>query len=154
MENLQITKEKALATYASSDSKGKLFLEGLFGKNVFITDITEVIKTFADACIAEGTTEAEFGKKYGHLEEDEFAYMQLKLITKALNGGEVMEYDGSTYLYYPWFNSRGSRGGFSFCGYRYRDSISLVSSRLCSKNSKLATYSGKQFLSIWDSYLN
>ena len=154
MENLEITKEKALATYAQSDEKGKTFLENLFGKKVFVTDTTELIKTFNDACLAEGTTESEFGKKYGHLEEDEYAYMQLKLITKALNGGEVMEYDGSTYLYFPYFNSKGSKVGFSFYDFYYDVSCSLVSSRLCSKNSKLAVYSGKQFLSIWDSYLN
>ena len=154
MENLQITKEKALATYASSDQKGKTFLENLFGKKVFITDTTEIIKTFADACIFEGTTEADFLKKYGHLEKDEYAYVQLKLITKALNGGEVIQYDGSTYLYYPYFNAKGSRSGFSFNGFAFLCSNSLVSSRLCSKNSKLASYSGTQFTAIWDAYLN
>lgn len=155
MEKLEITKEKALATYASSDEKGKTFLENLFGKKVFVSDITKLIKTFADACLAEGTTEDAFYKKYSHLEKDEYAYLQLKLITKTLNGGEVLQYDGSTYLYFPYFYSKGSRQGFSFlASYYSRDSNSYVSSRLCSKNSKLATYSGKQFTAIWDAYLN
>lgn len=121
---------------------------------VKIKDIMEIIQSFSDACIYVGTTEREFKEKYANLSEDSYAFEQLKLIAYVLNGNKHMYYDGETYLYYPYFYSKGSSQGFSFRVYNYDDSLSRVSSRLCLKNAKLATYFGKQFLFIWDKYMN
>lgn len=113
------------------------------------------IKTFDDACAAVGIDLKSFQEARENLSTDTYAYEQLKVISKALNGGEHMNYnDTEEYKYYPWFNSVGSSSGFSCGGYGYGNSDSAVGSRLTYKTREIAKYAGEQFLEIYNQYIN
>lgn len=108
--NLTISRENALAAYDNTDDAGRKLLEHLFGKEIF-KDITERVKTFADACKVLGSkhpyveqyvaTEAAFRgeKKTG----DFLSYLKLRIITAALNEGWEPQFTEDEYRYYPWF---------------------------------------------------
>ena len=109
------------------------------------------IATFEDACEA---TKTEWNEP-NDLPTDVVAYMKLRIIAKALNGGEWMDYkDTDEVKNYPWFNSVGSSSGFSYhgCGCDY--SHSVVGSRLTFKTADMAKYAGTQFLDIYNQYIN
>lgn len=113
------------------------------------------IKSFKDACDCLGIDVVEWMDDYENLPIHVVAYMQLCIICKALNGAEVMDYkDVKVYKYYPWFNSVGSGSGFSCYGFGCAYSLSGVGSRLCLKSREIAEYAGKQFIEIYNSYIN
>ncbi len=113
------------------------------------------IETFEDACKFDGIDVDAWLKKYGDLPSDVLAYMKLRIIAKALNGGEILDWkDASKYKYYPWFYSVGSSPGFSCRVYAYDYSNSAVGSRLLYKTAEIAKYAGKQFISIYNEYIN
>ncbi|MFA6087440.1 hypothetical protein [Mucilaginibacter sp.] len=159
METLNINKANALTAYEQANDKGKALLSNLFGKEVFARakfKSFEDIKTLADAIEYLGEDDAQVKELCNTSgSKDIVAYLQLRVIIKAINGGIVTDWtDVKVYKYYPWFNAVGSNSGFSFrdCGYDY--SISNVGSRLCYTSSERATYAGKQFLEIYNQYIN
>lgn len=115
-------------------------------------DITDRIKTFEDSLEYNGETLKQFEARTKNLDARKVVLEKLESITLALNEGKIMKYDGSTNLYYPFFEV--SRSGFSFYGYRYTYSSSRVSSRLCFVESRLAVYAGKQFTELYEIWLN
>ena len=107
---------------------------------------------------------------------DMVAYLKLRIICAALNEGWEPKFTEDEWRYYPWFylytlqelddmddDEKQERhmidtGDYEteYCGFGYAASngvpsnaSALVGSRLCLKNSELATYCGKQFISIW-----
>ena len=113
------------------------------------------IKTVDDAFSFLGMDYGKWIVQHKDLPEDVQAYMQLTYIAKAINGGEWMDYsDTSVNKYFPWFHASGSASGFSCVDYGYGRSNSLVSSRLCFKTREMAIYAGKQFLDIYNQYIN
>lgn len=107
---------------------------------------------------------------------DMVAYLKLRIICAAINEGWEPKFTEDEWRYYPWFylytqqelddmddDEKQERhmidtGDYEteYCGFGYADSASVpsstaadVGSRLCLKNSELATYCGKQFISIW-----
>lgn len=113
------------------------------------------IKTFEDACDAVGVRSEEFEESYGLLPTHVYAYMQLTIISQALNGGTNMNYDDTDeYKYYPYFYAKGSSVGFSYLFCDFVISSSLVASRLTYKSREIAEYAGEQFLSTYDRYIN
>lgn len=107
---------------------------------------------------------------------DMVAYMKLRIICAVLNEGWEPKFTEDEWRYYPWFylytqqelddmddDEKQKRhmidtGDYEtgYCGFGYASSINVPSytrayfgSRLCLKNSELATYCGKQFISIW-----
>jgi len=115
------------------------------------TDITSVEKAFE----FEGINYNEWCNRYKDLPTDVRAYMKLCIIVKAINGGIVMDYKNTReYKYYPWFNAVGSGAGFSYYVYYYGNSGSAVGSRLCFIDSERATFAGKQFIEIYNEYIN
>jgi hypothetical protein len=107
------------------------------------------IKTVEQAFEFLGINYQEFLDKYKGLPDDEVAHAEIKHIVKALNGGEWIEKG-----YYPWFNHKSSPSGFSYgdcvCAYTY----SYVGSRLLLVDSARAEYAGKQFIKVYDRYIN
>lgn len=109
------------------------------------------IKTFEDACASVGIQWIEPES----LPDDVVAYMKLRIICQALNGGKWMDYsDTDETKYYPWFNASGSASGFSCGGYGCVHSLSHVGSRLVYASSEMAKYAGNQFLNIYNQYIN
>ena len=116
--------------------------------------ITEIVKTFEDALAYNGETAEQFAHRTQFDSPDDIAIKKVKVICLALNEGEVLQYDGKRWLYYPWFDVTGSGSGFSFYDCYYGYSHSSVGSRLCLKSSELAEYAGKQFTSEFEAALN
>lgn len=113
------------------------------------------IKTFDDACACVGIDPKTFHESRKNLSHDTYAYEQLKVISKALNGGTHMDYtDTDVYKYYPYFKALGSSVGFSYCVCICDSAFSSVGSRLTYKSREIAEYAGKQFLDIYNKYIN
>lgn len=107
---------------------------------------------------------------------DMVAYLKLRIICAAINEGWEPKFTEDEWRYYPWFylytqqelddmddDEKQERhmidtGDYEteYCGFGYAYSNNVpsathayIGSRLCLKNSELATYCGKQFISIW-----
>lgn len=107
---------------------------------------------------------------------DVLAYMKLRIIAAALNEGWKPQFTEDEWRWYPWFtlwteeelseksdewkadrhlistgDYSGDYAGFAFAYSVYAPSAthSNVGSRLCFKSEALATYCGKQFISLW-----
>lgn len=155
MKVVTITEENAIKAYTEGTAKQKEMLINLCGKNLFLKDPKDRIKTFEDACEDQETSVEAFKEKYGFLDKSSYAFEQLKVITRSLNGGVVMDYKNtSVYKYHPYFYAEGHAKGFSFHDSDYGYELSVVSSRLCFLTADLATYAGKQFTEIYKAYLN
>lgn len=110
-------------------------------------EITERVKTFDDACREIGTTEKEFQKKYDFLENDTYAFQQIKVLAKALNEGTVLNWDNENeYKYYIWFDMR-KKGSFRYVYGSCAFSDSAASA--CYKTRELCNYAGTQFEDIY-----
>lgn len=108
--------------------------------------------------------------------KDLLAYLLLRIITAALNEGWEPQFTEDEWRYYPVFwlytqdeidnmdesekqdrhlistgDYQTEYAGFAFAASSYAPSaaIACVGSRLCLKNSDLATYCGKQFINLW-----
>ena len=147
-------------------------------------DVTERIKTFADACRELGS-DHPFVKAYNgylsHIHQhdmndyDLVAYLQLRIITAALNEGWEPQFTKGERRWYFWYDlitkeqydklfaedkSRVvGRGGYyanAYCGLVYANasdassySNAVSGSRLAFKSEKLAAYAGRQFAEIY-----
>ena len=141
--------------------------------------ITERVKTFEDACREIGvdseTVQSQW-EEAGLTMPDEVAYQKLRIIAAALNEGWEPQFTEDEWRWYPWFylwteeelsekdddwkadHALISTDDYSgdFAGFAYARSTSApsitaasVGSRLCFKSEALATYCGKQFISLW-----
>lgn len=180
-KNIQIQKENVLSAYKNANSEQKELLEHLFGKEVFTpADIRERIKTFADAAKAVGIEDPEeWEENYSNVEPDILAYFKLRIIVQALNEGWKPQFTDDEWRYYPWFylytqeeindmdsdekkrrnlqlRKIGDYAGFGFAGSVNAPSrtSAYIGSRLCLKNSELASYCGTQFIEIWMDFVS
>jgi hypothetical protein len=154
METLEISKENALAAYNKGSKPEKVLLENLFGKQAFVKNVMESVKTVKDACSLLDLKKSDY--ESGLTSEDRKsveAYQKLIIIIRALNGGWEPDWENSNERkWYPWFQVK-SGFGFSFTGYGYTRASTIVGSRLCFKSEELAEYAGKQFEEIYKEYL-
>ena len=147
-------------------------------------DVTERIKTFADACRELGS-DHPFVKAYdgyvSHIHQhdmndyDLVAYLQLRIITAALNEGWEPQFTKGERRWYFWYDlitkeqydklsaedksrvvGRGgyyanANGGLVFSSAVHASSYSRTGhgSRLAFKSEKLAAYAGRQFAEIY-----
>lgn len=107
---------------------------------------------------------------------DIFTYLKLRIIAAALNEGWEPQFTEDEWRWYPWFTlwteeelseksdewkadrhliSTGDYSG-DYAGFAYAHSNDApsytntnIGSRLCFKSEALATYCGKQFISLW-----
>ena len=180
-KGIKIQKDNVLNAYKNANQEQKELLEHLFGSEVFKpTDVRERIKTFADAAKAIGIEDPdEWEENYSEVEPDILAYFKLRIIVKALNEGWEPTFAEDEWRYYPWFwlyteeeianmNSEekkkrnlqlckiGDYAGFGYAGSDDAPSSTdaYFGSRLCLKNSELASYCGTQFIEIWKDYVS
>lgn len=152
--------------------------------------VTERIKTFEDAC-DDLNRRAQAGDKLANdlmtdlqfnspRTPDLLAYIQLRIITYALNEGWVPQFTEDEYRYYPYFYLYTQKeidemseddkaqllpvGGHAYlgapCGLSYANSsngfsisYSIIGARLAFKSSELAIYAGNQFREIYSALL-
>lgn len=148
--------------------------------------VTERIKTFEDAC-DDLNRRAMAGDKLANdlmtdlqfnspRTPDLLAYIQLRIITYALNEGWVPQFTEDEYRYYPYFylytqkdidemseddkaqllGVGGDAHNGALCGLSLSDSnlafsfsYSDIGARLAFKSSELAKYAGRQFAALW-----
>lgn len=147
-------------------------------------DVTERIKTFADACRELGS-DHPFVKAYdgyvSHIHQhdmndyDLVAYLQLRIITAALNEGWEPQFTKGERRWYFWYDlitkeqydklsaedksrvvGRGGYNADAFYGlvcasanFASSHSNTYYGSRLAFKSEKLAAYAGRQFAEIY-----
>lgn len=107
---------------------------------------------------------------------DIFTYLKLRIIAAALNEGWEPQFTEDEWRWYPWFtlwteeelseksdewkadrhlistgDYSGDYAGFAYALSNYAPSATntYIGSRLCFKSEALATYCGKQFISLW-----
>ena len=121
-------------------------------------DITERVKSYEDACAVLGLNPAELDvtvSGFGTDSNSIKAYGKLVVIARALNEGWTPDWTNSDeYKYYPWFKYDGAGFGFSGTCYVCWSADAGVGSRLCFKTDALAEYAGKQFIEIYNEFLN
>lgn len=181
-ENLTVSRESILAAYDNADVNGRELLERLFGAEPFVKNITEQVKTFRDACYVLGDEHPLVKECWGvvnvdlDITQDLIAYLKLRIINTALNGGWEPRLAKDEPRYYPWFvfftqkefdqvkgdnkNSyaavRASSDpsayvGLAYAGASYASSYSATNygSRLVFKTRELAEYAGRQFIELY-----
>lgn len=110
------------------------------------------MKTFKQVLNTLKISQEDFDKSVQNRTEDEVAYIQLKLIAKALNGDWVADFsDSSQRKYQCYFYYNGS--AFVFNCYNFWFQLTCVGSRLCYKNAATAQLAGKNFIDIYNKFL-
>lgn len=91
------------------------------------------IKSFEDACKAEGLNASELLEKWAKQGDtnDEIAYKQLKIFLKAINGDWKPNMGDGKLKYFAWFWVTPAGSGFSRSGYVTSRASTGVGSRLC-----------------------
>lgn len=110
-------------------------------------------------------------------EADVIAYLKLRIIVAALNEGWTPKFTEDEWRWYPWhyllteselaeksddwkadrhlimigdkYQSEYAGLAFAHSDYAASSMVATVGSRLCLKSEALATYCGKQFISLW-----
>lgn len=105
MDRETIFKEELVRLYENSDNDTKDKLKDLFGKMLFLKDVTERIKTFEDA-VDELGSEHPLVKTYNKIKDVDDknlqAYSKLRIIAAALNEGWLPPQDSKTHVWYCW----------------------------------------------------
>lgn len=182
MEAIQFNKETLVAVYGNCNAVGRKAIKEQLGERLSeILPVTDRVKTFNDA-VEELGEEHEAVKAYRAVEwylrnqmSDIKAYLQLRIITAALNEGWEPQFVKGEYRWYGWYDliskeeyealsdEEKSRcvgrsvsnayavGGLVYSYARHASSYSstIVSSRLAFKSEKLAEYAAKQFIEIY-----
>lgn len=182
MEAIQFNKETLVAVYGNCNAVGRKAIKEQLGERLSeILPVTDRVKTFNDA-VEELGEEHEAVKAYRAVEwylrnqmSDIKAYLQLRIITAALNEGWEPQFVEGERRWYGWYDliskedyealsdeeksrcvgrSGGvavASGGLVYSSACYASSSSGASSgsRLAFKSEKLAEYAAKQFIEIY-----
>ena len=182
MEAIQFNKETLAAVYGNCNAVGRKAIKEQLGERLSeILPVTDRVKTFNDA-VEELGEEHEAVKAYRAVEwylrnqmSDIKAYLQLRIITAALNEGWEPQFVRGEYRWYGWYdliskedyealsdeekgrcvgrsNSSASAYGGLVSSNAYGASsysVASYSSRLAFKSEKLAEYAAKQFIEIY-----
>lgn len=182
MEAIQFNKETLAAVYGNCNAVGRKAIKEQLGERLSeILPVTDRVKTFNDA-VEELGEEHEAVKAYRAVEwylrnqmSDIKAYLQLRIITAALNEGWEPQFVRGEYRWYGWYDliskedyealsdeekgrcfARSSYSAYAGGGLVYSVanvassySGTVGSSRLAFKSEKLAEYAAKQFIEIY-----
>lgn len=195
---MEIDIKNIKAAYETATESEKTMLATLFpdlslgqtGKAPDDRPVTERIKTFEDACRELGSDHPFVKAHNGYVahihqhdmnDYDLVAYLQLRIITAALNEGWEPQFIENEWRWYPWHvlwteselaeksddwkaNRHlimiGDKYQSEYAGLAFASSLAAPSdtaatfgSRLCLKSEALATYCGKQFIDLWAAFL-
>jgi hypothetical protein len=146
MQSYNLDDNSLKKEYENGGAETKATLERLFGKETFITNIKDRIKSFEDACKYLGVDPSVVPN---------ISSEQLKVITQALNENWKPDWSNSSerkwYLFFE-YSEEAKRLVFDYVS----DWLShtYASSRLCFKSRDLAEYAAKQFKELYENYIN
>ena len=156
MKTLKIDENKAKELYKTASQEFKITLEDTFGKEFFIEDIIDKIKTVQDAYNVFNINRRSLKDSLyieinnSKIVDDLMLFNDLYFITKALNEG--WQYKENDKGYAPYY--------FSSAGVFYlvvSSSASYVGAAigdlLIYKSQKLGNYSLNQFKPLWEKFL-
>ncbi|WP_289763500.1 hypothetical protein [uncultured Duncaniella sp.] len=183
MKTIELDRETLVAVYNNSNAIGRKTIKEQLGEKFSeILPITNRVKTLKDA-MEELGEEHEAVKVYRSMEwnlrdtmPDIKAYLQLRIITAALNEGWEPQFIDGEYRWYTWYELHtkeeidrmdekekkrlvlldGRAYASSCCGLRFSTSrnassysFSSFGSHLVFKSQELAEYASKQFIKIY-----
>lgn len=182
MEAIQFNKETLVAVYGNCNAVGRKAIKEQLGERLSeILPVTDRIKTFNDA-VEELGEEHEAVKAYRAVEwylrnqmSDIKAYLQLRIITAALNEGWEPQFVEGERRWYGWYNFISEdayktlsdeekcrcanrtiirpNGGLVSSAYDAASySYANYSTQLAFKNERLAVYAAKQFIEIYAAF--
>lgn len=185
-ENIAISKQYLLKSYREAKPSQKEFMKQLFGADTFASSVMERIKTFQDA-VNELGYDNNLVKAYKETmptctytdAKDILAYLKLRIIAAALNGGWEPKFTKVEWRYYPYFYvlskeeyehlkdedkgrcvGRSSHNAnadgclvYARAGNGSASSGAYGGVRLAFRTKELAQYAGKQFLDIWADFI-
>lgn len=152
MKSLQINEKDARRLYKEGSSEFRTVLETTFGEEFFNSKVTDRVKTYEDACeeLGEQPLDEPTLLKLG-VTPHEIITRRLETITKALNGGKVIDVYSSEDRWFPYFYHNGSPSAFAFddSSYAYSHAIAGSGSRLSFVSKELSNYAGTQFTDLY-----
>lgn len=152
-ESISFTEEQIQEGISACNSEQLILVKKIFD----IKDTWEDIKTIDDACkqlgeIDSDVRELRLLQNIPNLNRRTLAGQELIVITKALNGGWIADFDNSSqYKYILWWYLGKS---FRLGSVNDFTTSSGVGAPLCYKSNEIAKYSSVQFLNIWKDYIN
>jgi hypothetical protein len=161
-------KDKLLKVYKTGSKEVKKELEKEFGKDYFITDITERVKSFEDALAILEEIVPDISWEFKEIIGLKNRYakrligeFKLMVIVEALNEGWKPNWnDWNEYKYYPWFfvggpAHIGAAAGFGtvYSIIEASSTYTYLGSRLCFKTRALAEYAGRTFTALYEQFL-
>lgn len=160
MKKLEVSRNAVVAAYRGSKSAEKEMLEHLFGREVFEAKITDLVKSYEDACDVLGIDpDGSLPDVSGCMPQDRksiIAFHKLTIITRALNEGWEPDWTNSNEN--KWFNwwyvdTKTAGLGSAYSDYAPSLTDASVGSRLCFRTEALADYAAEQFMSLYGEYL-
>lgn len=155
------TVEKA-SDYVKDETEDEGNIFDYFTKEVEVTDITEKVKSYTDACEVLGIQPMDEVKmKAAGFRQDEIARRQLETIVEALNEGWKPDWnDKNQDKYTVWFwikpdkRGKGNAGlAFAYTSDAPSDTYAYVGSRLCFHTTTLARYAANTFTRLYEEIL-
>jgi predicted kinase len=148
---MELTKAKAKKLYPESPDWFKNELEEKFGKETFVENNFEKIKTVEDACRATGVKLEDVISDKDT--PDEVAYKTLKIVRNAVTKNWIPDWNNSNQeKWFPVFKLS-SGFGFSTSAYSYACARTYVGSRLCFETEEQSNYVANQFINLYKDLL-
>lgn len=153
METEKVSVEKSLIinSYKKASGAYKRFLESIYGMELFMGNIIDRVKDYADACKEKGLhpdEERPYKKPTTDKHKVLNAFSDLLIIAEALQGDWVADYDNTNQpKWFPIFKKvKGGGFAFSLSDSYYDLTLTYLGSRLCFPNEATSNYFGKQFI--------
>lgn len=158
-KSLQIDENKAFDLYQTATPEFKQMLEDSFGKEFFKRKITDLVKSYEDACAILGIDpHTSMPDTSDCPKEDRKAYVafhKLVVITRALNEGWRPDWSNTNQpKWFNWWWTNGNAGlACAYSSYAPSSTNAHLGSRLCFKSEALADYAAETFKELYEDYL-
>lgn len=137
--NLKLTLEKAQEAYKKATNDQKALLIDLYGAQYFLTDVKDLLKGYASACVLlqrDQLTLLDYSKGRSDKQaKREFARHKISTCIEAINEGWYPDFDNTNQpKYYIWMY--GKKSGFSSSVSYYYDNSEVCSDLYCETREK------------------
>lgn len=161
MNTLTIDLAKGKELYHDATGHFKDMLEKTFGKEkLILRAVTDRIKTWADVAAEKGMDPSgclPYPEPKNNRERAINAFFKLDIIAELLREGVTLDWTNSNQKkWFAWFNEYTPGAGFRFyaAAYDWAYTDARGGARLCVDTQEKANFFGRQFIDIWNDYLN